>query len=71
MGKNPRVLLAIGEQEKEIQFHQSPETEGHINGKKAKARFLLAIGEQERQIQKPQVLTISSKSRVRKRSVEA
>ena len=63
------VLLAIGVQEKEIQFHQSLETKGHMYGGKAQRTcVLLAIGEQERQNQNPQVLSISSKSGDKKKS---
>ena len=35
-GKRTCVLLAIGEQEREIQSHQSPETKRHMYGKKPK-----------------------------------
>ena len=42
-------------------------SEGHMYGKKAKGHVLLATGEQMRQIQNAQVLSISSKSRDKKK----
>ena len=72
-GKQPkgRVLLAIGEQEREIQNPQvlsisskSSDKRSYVweKAKKKRTCVVLAIREQEREIQNPQVLSISSKS---------
>ena len=78
--KRTRVLLAIGEQERESQNPQvlsissnSGDKRTYVWEKAKRTCVISAIGEQERQIQNPQVLSISSKSgdKIKKGSVEA